>query len=374
MTAQQTRPKTKQKIRIGIIGLQPGRSWAARAHIPALRALPDDFEIVGVANSSRASAEAAAKDAKLPRAFDNVDQLVASADIDVVAVTVKVPHHLTIVKAAIAAGKHVYCEWPLGNGLAEAEELARLARERGIVAVAGTQACVAPGLEFLRDLIAGGFVGEVLSSAMIASSAGYGAETTAQQLYLFDRTTGANMLTIPVGHTLAGLREVLGPFVEVEAMLASRRKTVKVVETAEIRPVTTPDSVLLNGRLAGGAVASLHFRGGVPKGLGLYWQIDGTEGDIVVTGNTGHLQYADLSISGASTKETELRPLVPPRSLVDDWPETGTVGNVARMYARMARDIRAGTSTAPTFADAVSLHRLIDAIERSAAAGERVRL
>jgi predicted dehydrogenase len=49
-----------QRFKVGIVGLQPGRSWAARAHLPALRALSETFEIAGVANSSRSSAEDAA--------------------------------------------------------------------------------------------------------------------------------------------------------------------------------------------------------------------------------------------------------------------------------------------------------------------------
>ena len=59
----------QQKFRVGIVGLQPGRSWAAVAHLPALRHLSDDFEIVGVANSSQASAQAAAAACGIPRAF-----------------------------------------------------------------------------------------------------------------------------------------------------------------------------------------------------------------------------------------------------------------------------------------------------------------
>lgn len=50
----------KKRWKVGIVGLEPGRSWAARAHVPALRALSDDIEIVGVANTSLASAETAA--------------------------------------------------------------------------------------------------------------------------------------------------------------------------------------------------------------------------------------------------------------------------------------------------------------------------
>src|SRR6266540_2813240 len=108
---------TGQRFKVGIVGLQPGRSWAARAHIPALRALPESYEIVGVANTSLTSAEKAAAATGVPRAFADVAELIMAPEVDIVAVTVKVPHHLELVTEAIAAGKHVYCEWPLGNGL-----------------------------------------------------------------------------------------------------------------------------------------------------------------------------------------------------------------------------------------------------------------
>ena len=48
---------TEQRFRVGIVGLEPGRGWAARAHVPALRALSDNYEIVGVANTSLTSAQ-----------------------------------------------------------------------------------------------------------------------------------------------------------------------------------------------------------------------------------------------------------------------------------------------------------------------------
>ena len=118
----------KKRFRVGIVGVSTERGWGTTAHIPALRALSDVFEIAGVANTSLTSAKAAAAAFGIPRAFENVAELVASPDIDVVAVTVKVPYHREVVTAALEAGKHVYCEWPLGNGLAEAIELAELAR------------------------------------------------------------------------------------------------------------------------------------------------------------------------------------------------------------------------------------------------------
>src|SRR5437016_14336514 len=99
-----------KRIRVGIIGANPDRGWAAQAHIPALRSLSDDFEITALSTTRRESAEAASKLFGVPDAFDNHQELVTSPAVDVVAVTVKVPYHLELATAALGAGKAVYCE------------------------------------------------------------------------------------------------------------------------------------------------------------------------------------------------------------------------------------------------------------------------
>src|SRR5437867_12581893 len=137
-----------KKIRVGIIGANPERGWAAQAHIPALKSLSDDFEITALSTSRRKSADAASKLFGVPLAFDNHQELVNSGAVDVVAVTVKVPYHLELATAALEAGKAVYCEWPLGNGLKEAETLAALAKKKGVLAVAGLQARAAPAVAY----------------------------------------------------------------------------------------------------------------------------------------------------------------------------------------------------------------------------------
>ena len=360
---------------MGIVGLQPGRSWAARAHVPALRALPGTYEIAGVANTSRASAEAAASACGLAHAFGSVAELCASPDVDIVAITVKVPHHLEIVRTAIAAGKSVYCEWPLGNGLAEAEQLAALARAKGVLAVVGTQARVAPEVLYLRQLIADGFVGEVLSTTLTAHGRAWGAtlDHKATGAYLLDRANGATMLTIPMGHTLAALRDALGDISELSALIANRRTQVRALDTAEWLPMTAPDQVLVSGLLANGAPMVIHFRGGLPRGTpGLVWDISGSEGDIRVTASAGHAQMVQLLLEGGRAEQRTLHPLQVPASYLAGWPDDVIVGNVARMYARMAADLATGTQTAPSFDDAVELHRLIAAIEAAAESGARV--
>lgn len=354
--------------RVGIIGLQPGRSWAARAHLPALKALGREFVVTGVANSSRASAEAAARATDLPHAFASAADLVASSDIDLVVVTVKVPHHRALVTAALEAGKHVFCEWPLGNGLAEAEELAALARAKGVVAVVGTQARVAPEILYLRQLVGEGHLGEILSTTVTAFASGWGATIASEALqgYLLDRANGATMLSIPVGHSLAGIQEALGELRALSAVLTVRRHEVKALDTGKTIPMTSHDQVLVSGLLASGAPLSLHFRGGGPRsGPGLVWEINGTRGDARITGPFGHAQLVPLTLEVVRDDEKDYRRLEVPASFREGLDLDVVPGNVARLYQRMAADLRAGTRTAPTFDDAVALHRVLDTIESS---------
>src|SRR5213079_2429042 len=214
-----------KRIRVGIIGANPDRGWAAQVHIPALRSLSDDFEITALSTSRRESADAAGKRFGVPAAFDKHNELVNSSDVDVVAVTVKVPFHLELATAALEAGKAVYCEWPLGNGLGEAETLAALARKHGVLAVAGLQARSAPAVAYVHDLIDEGYVGEVLSTTLVGSGMGWGPAVEPFNAYLNDKKNGATMLSIALGHAADALCYCLGEIRELSATMAMRRRT-----------------------------------------------------------------------------------------------------------------------------------------------------
>lgn len=355
-----------QPIRIGFIGLNPDSHWAATAHIPALSTLTDKFQVIGVANSSAESAQRTAKALNLPYAFSDVDELVNSPEIDLVVVTVKVPHHLKLVTAAINAGKHVYCEWPLANGLAEAKTLANLANLKGVVAVCGTQARTAPEIIHLTKLISEGYVGKVLSTSLIGSGGNWAGETINEYYYLFDAQNGADMQTIPLAHTLAAIKDVLGEFGSLSARFLSNFDTVTVTDTNEIKPKTVPDQLMIHGSLKSGAAIAVHYRGGVNRGTNFLWEINGTEGDIQVSAGLGHAQMVQLTIKGARGDETTLKTILPAPSLYQGKPEAATARNVAGVYNALYHDIVNGTQTAPSFNDAVALHQLIDNIERSA--------
>src|SRR6266536_2339713 len=154
---------------VGIIGVSPVRGWAATAHIPALRALPN-YQLRALSAHSAESARAAGEAFGVGAVFADHQQLVTRPGIDVVAVTVKVPHHRALVCAALVAGKAAYCEWPLGRDLDDARAMAALAAEQGVGTVVGLQARQAPAIEFVQELLGEGYVGEVLSTTMVGLS------------------------------------------------------------------------------------------------------------------------------------------------------------------------------------------------------------
>jgi predicted dehydrogenase len=362
-----------RRIRVGIIGANPDRGWAAQAHIPALKSLSDDFEITALSTSRRESAHAAGERFGVPAAFDNHQDLVSSAEVDLVAITVKVPHHLELATAALEAGKAVYCEWPLGNGLGEAEALAALAKKQGVLAVAGLQARSAPPVAYARDLIEQGYVGEVLSTTLIGSGMGWGPTVEPFNAYLNDKRNGATMLSIAVGHAADALCYCVGEVRELSATTTMRRGTFTIPGTDERRPMAADDQVAVSGLLESGAALSIHYRGGGSRGTNLLWEINGSEGDLQLTAAGGQAQIFELHLRGGNGAQPSLEELPIPEQY--RWaPSQGASTNVAQAYVQLARDYREGTHLCATFDDAVTRHRMLDAIETAAATGQRQTL
>ena len=363
----------KSTLGVGIIGVSPVRGWASTAHIPALRALPG-YEIAALSAHSAESARAAGEEFGVAHVYSGHEQLVARPDVDVVAVTVKVPHHRELVSAALAAGKAVYCEWPLGTDLDDARAMAELAAEKGVRTVVGLQARQAPAIEFVQQLLRDGYVGEVLSTTMVGLSIP-GDVVGRSNAYMLDRANGANLLTVPFGHSLDILNHVLGEFAELSAVSDVRRPLITVEETREQIVKTAADQIAVIGTLTSGAIASIHIREAVAGGTGFLWEINGSDGTLRITADAALPEIFPLTVAGGQGRNEPVELAIPP-ALTGKWPtlaslEGAPAFNVARVYAAFAADIENGTHTVPDFADAVRRHEVLAAIERSAAEGKR---
>src|SRR5207237_2495630 len=182
--------------------------------------------------------------------------------------TVKVPHHREPVSAALAAGKAVYCEWPLGRDLNDARAMAALAAKQGVRTVVGLQARQAPAIEFVQRLLSDGYVGEVLSTTMVGLSIP-GDVVVQANAYMLDQANGANVITIPFGHSLDMLNYVLGEFAVLSAVSALRRPLITIEETGEQIVKTAADQIAVVGTRTSDAPASIHIREGVAGGAAL---------------------------------------------------------------------------------------------------------
>ena len=359
------------KIRLGFVGANVRSQWASLSHFPALLAHPE-IELTAVCTTRSETAQEARKAFAAKLAFTDYREMVASPDIDAVAVVVKVPLHYEPTKAAIAAGKHVYTEWPLGRDTAEAEELAALARAKGIQHVVGLQSRVSPALHFMKEQVDAGYVGEVLSCHMSCIRDGALARPSSRA-WQRDASLGANTLTIATGHAIDALRFVLGNFARVAAVVTTQSPQWFETDTKRTVEVTSPDNILVSGKLARGAVASVHVAAAPWAGSGFRMEIYGREGTLVATGSVSSQRGEMLRVQGAQ-KNHELRDLEIPSRFVwvpVDFPR-GDPFNVGQMYTLFAEAIRTGRSRLPTFDTAVDLHRFLDTIKRASAEGREL--
>lgn len=359
-------------IGVGIIGARAERGWAAAAHIPALRSLPD-YDLRAVSTTRQSSADAAAAAFGAPHAFDNHRDLLECPEVDLVVVTVKVAQHAELVRAALQAGKAVYCEWPMGRDLEEATELTARATHLGLPTAVGLQARAAPAINYVRDLIANGFLGEVLSTTMVVTAMA-GTVLDRDLAYVVDKAQGTNLFTVVVGHTLDTLCYCLGEWHELAAVLDNRRPVASVRQTGEQLLKTSDDQVAILGRLRGGAIATVHLRGALERDEGLYWEINGTRGNLWVTAEGPLPGISPVTLRATQGANREPHPLpVPEQYTHAPAPLAGTPAfNVAETYLRLAQDLRKGTTTAPTFDDALTRHRMLADIEQAALTGQRL--
>jgi len=359
------------KIRLGFVGANVKSTWASQSHFPALLASPD-VELTAVCTSRPESAEEARRAFGAKLAFHDFRAMVKSPEIDAVAVVVRVPSHYEPTKAAIEAGKHVYTEWPLGRNTAEAEELATLARAKGVQTAVGLQSRVSPAFLYIKELIEAGYVGEVLSCQVTTMRDG-ALERPSSRTWQRDASLGANTLTIANGHVIDALRFVAGNFTRVSCLVTTQVKQWYETDTRQFVEVTSPDNVRVSGQLASGAAASVHV-GAVPwAGSGFRMEIYGREGTLVATGSVSSQRGEMLRVQGAQ-RSHELTDLSIPERFVyvpDDFPR-GDPFNVGQMYTLFAEAIRSGQSRLPTFDTAVDLHRLVDTIQQASDTGREL--
>ena len=365
------------RIRVGIVGAtvtSGGSGWGAHAHVPALQALPELYQLKAVCTAHAETAKASATAFGAELAFADFDRMLERPDIDLIVVCVRAPEHHKLTMRSLEAGKATFCEWPLGANLPEAEEMADLARTRRLPTLVGLQARSDPAIRAARELIVDGYVGTVLVANMSYFTSG-SYQRGKGRIWQAWRQNGANPLTIPGGHSMDIVRFLLGDFTEIAAHLTTQVRQWTDTDHGHPIEVDAPDTISVVARTHGGAETTMQIATVPTGGSEFRCEIYGTAGRLVLGSNTS-VNTGPTKLLGAKGKDALAELPIPDRlKLVPpSLPDAPRSTNVAHAYVRYAQARAAGQPCDPDFDAALSMHRVIDAIERSSAEGFTVRL
>ena len=173
-----------------------------------------DVELVAVCDLIRERAERAQAEWHIPKRYDTMEQLFADREIDIVLNLTRPYQHYAVSKAALLAGKHVYCEKPLGADLAEGRELVRIARAKGLFLGGAPDTFLGAGIQTCRKLLEEGLAGTVFGGRCAMVSHGVESWHPDPDFYyqrgggpLYDM--GPYYITALI-NLLGGIREVYG--------------------------------------------------------------------------------------------------------------------------------------------------------------------
>jgi predicted dehydrogenase len=198
------------------------------------------------------TAKQRARELGFRRATETWQQLAADLDVDLVDITTPVALHAPMAAAAIAAGKHVYCEKPLALTAADAGELALAARDKGVITAVGFDHVRNPLISVVRDKIRSGALGQITHFRGLYDTDEYLDPDLPFTWRFSKESAGSGCLHDLVSHTINTALFLLGPIAEVlghtDITIASRRDA-----AGSNRRVDTDDYAGFFARFANGA-------------------------------------------------------------------------------------------------------------------------
>jgi predicted dehydrogenase len=266
-------------IGIGLVG----GGYMGKAHAVALSAVGAVFDtalrprLAVIAASTPQSAERHARALGFARAARDWQDLVADPAVEAVVIAAPQSEHRAIALAALAAGKPVFCEKPLGASLDDARAMTAAAEAAGVPAMIGFNYVRTPATQFVRHLLADGAIGRV-TWLRAEHTEDFLADPAAPATW---RTTGrANGCMGDLApHILNAVLALMGPIAELSARIETVHPTRPGPNGPE--PVTNDDQAQMMVRFAGGAMGHIHIsRVATGRKMGYAYELHGTQGAI----------------------------------------------------------------------------------------------
>jgi predicted dehydrogenase len=387
-----------KRLKVGVVGAgfsysPDGRErWAVRAHCPALKALSDLYELYAVCTTRMETARAAADHFDVPHACDSVERMLADLpELDVVCVSVRPELHHPVVMAALQAGKHVYCEQPLGLNTAQAQEMYALARKNNLRTVLGHQSHYEPATLEMAERVQSGFIGEPLAFNHAYFVGNQITPRPSHRTWVFDGDAGGHP-AFRSGHSLDRVHQVIGRDVtEICADMAVQVPERPNLDGGDPIRSTQVDNSMFLLRVDDTIMGTMQTCFTAWFGTGNRFEIYGTEGMLMLTteaspawdknSGEGDPSRGELKLYGARADYEKLMaeptaperlqrqfaelPIDPKHYTVEGIERGRATYLVAQMWHAFAQAIRNGTECAPSFRDKLKLHYIWDATEKS---------
>jgi predicted dehydrogenase len=233
----------------------------------------------------------------------------------------------------------------------------------------GLQGRLSPAVRRATQLLTSGLIGSPLNARIVSTNIGFGPTLASSYDYFNKTSSGANLLTVAVGHTLDVVEAVLGPIMEVDARTEILWPSVRLTDTDEESVRETADHVSVLGKTRSGAVFTAEIHGGVaPERARSSFEIRGSDGWLSLTSDHPYgFQAGDIKLTSNVAFVTPVEAAVSGGLM-------GAAINVGEVYAHLVRDIHAETYCTPGFEHALHNARLVDAVGRAAERGARQQI
>lgn len=215
------------------------------------------LRLVAVCDLIKERAKEAQKKYHVPKLYDTMEELFADPEIDIVLNLTRPYQHYAVSKAALLAGKHVYCEKPLGADLEEGKELVKLAKEKGLFLGGAPDTFMGAGIQTCRKLIDEGLIGDVIGGRCAMVS--HGVETWHPDPDFYYQRGGGPLYDMGP-YYITALINLLGGIKSVYGYARTSYKTRLITappHTGEIIKVNTPTHIESFLTFDSGAVVSL---------------------------------------------------------------------------------------------------------------------
>ncbi len=272
-------------IGVGLIGSGfMGRTHAvAFSNVNRVFDLPISADLVVLADVDPAAAARGAYALGFSRSTGDWTQLVADADVGIVDITTPNTLHKPMAMAAIAAGKHVYCEKPLAPTAAEAGAMCLAAEKAGVATQVGFNYLKNPMMALARAIIQGGEIGEIRTFRGIHAE-DFMADAASPWTWRLDPAGGGGALVDLGSHIIAAARYLLGPIRAVLGQVETHVGERPMPGSAGPRAVEVDDvarAVLTFESGVSGTVEANWLATG--RKMQLEWEIAGSKGALAFT-------------------------------------------------------------------------------------------